>query len=335
MFESARIRLTLWYLLIVMIISFLFSVVIYASITSEYRRFEKMQVRIQDSIDEPFVPPFPPNRPMRVGRPDPEIINESKARILIILGIFNGAVLLLAGGAGYFLAGKTLRPIQKSMDEQKRFITDASHELRTPLTSLRTEIEVAMRKKSQSPDTKKLLQSNLEEVVRLQKLSDSLLDLAQHDSRIDSREFVDISVKQVTSDALKQVDAVALKKKIRIENKTRETKIYGMYDRVQEMLVILLDNAIKYSQANSSIEVASKRTKNSVLITVTDHGKGIAKEELPHVFDRFYRSDASRSERGYGLGLSIAQSLVQTHNGSLTVESVPHKKTTFTLTFPL
>ena len=138
MFERTRVRLTAWYLLIIMAISLLFSMVIYSMVNADFVRFERMQVRMQEDIEQGLIP-----APPRYHGIDLEDIKEARIRLITTLGFVNLAIIVVAGGAGYFLAGRTLKPIKESMDEQRRFISDSSHELRTPLTSLRSEIEVS------------------------------------------------------------------------------------------------------------------------------------------------------------------------------------------------
>ena len=178
MFENARIKLTAWYLGIIMLVSILFSVVIYTGINAELERIEHMQLRFQEDLEEGIIPPSN-IRIERTLKADPAVIKAARARLLTILGLINLAILGISGGAGYFLAGRTLKPIREMVEEQKRFIADSSHELRAPLTSLRTEIEVALRNtKLNLSDAKKLLVSNLEEVLSLQLLSDNLQNLS-------------------------------------------------------------------------------------------------------------------------------------------------------------
>jgi len=150
MFQRARLKLTAWYLVIIMTISLMFSLVIYQSINIEFQRFERVQLKIQEDMQEGL--PFPHSRDHFIyfGKPDPTVIADARKRLIILLSFINFSILVLSGVAGYFLAGRTLRPIKKMVDEQKRFITDASHELRTPLTSLRSEIEVNLRNKNLS-----------------------------------------------------------------------------------------------------------------------------------------------------------------------------------------
>jgi len=339
MFENARLKLTAWYLVIIMTISVLFSFTIYSSINSELTRFERMQIKLQEDIREGETLPLPPagGRFIHIGRPDPKFIQASRNRLIMELGIINLSILFLSGAAGYFLAGRTLRPIKKMVDEQKRFITDASHELRTPITALRSEIEVALRNKSLSlPDAKKLLVSNLEEVVSLQSLSDNLLELAQNGKLIDPKEMKEVSLLTVVKAAIKKVQPLAGKKKISITNLVKERKMQGISQQLTEVFVILLDNAIKYSPEKSTITIVSKGKDKNVTVSVIDEGIGIDPQDLPHIFERFYRASKSRDKRyiaGYGLGLSIAKKIVEAHHGTILVESKIDKGTTFKLVF--
>lgn len=333
MFENARIKLTAWYLGIIMLISILFSIVIYTGINAELQRIERMQLRFQEDLDEGFIPP-PNVRIARTLRADPAVIKAARARLLTILGLINIAILGFSGGAGYFLAGRTLKPIKEMVEEQKRFITDSSHELRTPLTSLRTEIEVALRNNKLSlSDTKNLLASNLEEVLSLQLLTDNLLELAHNGSPIKKDESI-VLVSKIAKASIRKVESMALKKKIKIINKVTDCEIRGVEERLIECFVILLDNAIKYSPEESEINISCKSTKESVIVTIQDKGIGISKQNLPKIFDRFFRADASRSKNeGYGLGLSIAKSILDAHGAIATVNSTLGKGTTFKLSF--
>ena len=333
MFENARIKLTAWYLGIIMLLSILFSVVIYTGINAELERIEHMQLRFQEDLEEGIIPPSN-IRIERTLKADPAVIKAARARLLTILGLINLAILGISGGAGYFLAGRTLKPIREMVEEQKRFIADSSHELRTPLTSLRTEIEVALRNtKLNLSDAKKLLVSNLEEVLSLQLLSDNLLELAHNGNPIKKDESI-VSLSKIVKASVRKVEKMAAMKKIKIINSTGDQEIRGVEERLIECIVILLDNAIKYSPDKTSIKISSKQTKEFVIVTIQDKGIGISKQHLPKIFDRFFRADPSRSKNeGYGLGLSIAKSIMDAHDATIEVESALGKGTTFKLSF--
>ena len=329
MFKEARIKLTTWYLLVIMAISLSFSGVIYAGVNRELLRIENSQnVRIQGIIHGFPVPvELPPNV-------DSDSFAESRTRILLTLGIINLSILILSGLGGYFLAGITLDPIKEMVDKQKEFVSNASHELRTPLTSLTTEIEVALRDKRMTlKDTKELLSSNLEEVKKMNNLSNNLLRLNRSENSDSRVGFKQVDLRNIVLNAIDKVIPIAVKSKIKITQKLQSAVVLGDEDSLTELAVILLDNAIKYSGDGREIIV---KTKSSGTLSVQDFGIGIRKQDLPHVFDRFYRADSSRNKEktnGYGLGLSIAESISNLHNASIKVESEVGNGSTFTVTF--
>jgi signal transduction histidine kinase len=332
MFQSARIRLTAWYLLIIMSVSILFSLVIYSGINDELRGVEQRETSMREQIDQAF--PFIPDD--QKPHFDTQPIQAARARLITTLGIINLIILVVSGGAGYFLAGRTLRPIQEIVDQLNRFISDASHELRTPITSLRSEMEVGLRSKNLTlPQAKKLIESNMEEVIHLQMLSDNLLELTQYETMNGRSSFAALSLKTITQEAIKNVQGQAKKRKINVENLVQNATLLGNADRLRELFTILLDNAVKYSKHDSTVKIEGAAKGNAAIVRIIDEGIGIDKKELPFIFERFYRADESRSIKGFGLGLSIAQKITDLHNGSIQVVSTRHKGTTFTVRLPL
>lgn len=335
MFQSARFKLTAWYVLIIMFISVLFSLVIFAGVNNEYRRFERFQqLRIQREQEGILIPLLP----RRNTYIDPDILAESRNRIIFVLVLINLGILIISGGASYFLAGRTLTPIKEMVDEQNRFITDASHEFRTPITSLRSEIEVSLRDKNLSlQDAKVLLKSNLEEVINLQALSNHLMDLASYQKKNDDITLKKSSVLEVVESAYKKLLSLARKKNITFDLEVNDYLILADRQSLTELFVILLDNAVKYSPKNTNITVVARKTDHSLLISIKDEGIGIDKKDLPHIFDRFYRSDISRSKNkaaGFGLGLSIAKKIVELHKGTIEATSELKKGSVFTIRLP-
>ncbi|HVZ12687.1 MAG TPA: ATP-binding protein [Patescibacteria group bacterium] len=334
MFEHARIRLTIWYLAIIMTVSIMFSIGIYNATTREIQRVMRLQTLRTLAPDEPdfLIPRNPTFRPRNL-----EDLLESEERIRLTLVLINASIFIIAGGAAYFLAGITLKPIKQMVENQNRFISDASHEMRTPLTSLRSEIEVELRNKEITPArAREILASNLEEVVSLQTLSDNLLELSQFENP-QNTVFTLVSIRDSVDTAIKKLNGSAAKKKIKIEQKIEDTTVKGVSERITQLFIILLDNAIKYSPENSKVLVSAKRRENRVRIEVKDTGTGIAQEDLPHIFDRFYRATKSRSKEkasGYGLGLSIAREIIASHNGTISVKSEVGKYTSFIIKLP-
>lgn len=337
-FRYARLKLTVWYLLIIMSISVIFSVLIFRAWTIEIDRFERAQRffverRLQEGLLP--LPPMPDERRVFLFNGDPmnpELIAETKQRIFFMLVVANVGILVITGGLGYFLAGRTLKPIIEMMDEQNRFITDASHELKTPLTALRSEFEVAIldENKLQLKEAKYLIKSGFEEIVSLQGLAENLLELTQQQKKIGRLKTEEVSLLEIIEAALKKIIPLAKQKHIAIDNQVDDVILEGEAYSLIELFVILLDNAIKYSSEYSDVTLISKKTDRHVQVEVKDKGVGIAGKDIPHIFDRFYRADKSRSKTaGYGLGLSIAKQIVDTHKGTISVESKVNKGTKF------
>src|SRR5579859_1590543 len=335
MFHSARIKLTAWYLVSVMLISIVFSVVLYRVLSGELARFARFQrVRIEHQLTEH---PFSPT-PLVI---DPDLIMEAQRRLIVILILVNLGILVLASGVGYFLAGKTLQPIKEMVDEQNRFVADASHELRTPLTALRSSIEVHLRDKDLDlKQAKTLLKSNLEEVNHLQTLSDALLELTQYENPNGNavNHFQTTQLATVLKEVTKKLEPLMKEKHIHLVETIENQELHADPHALNELFVILLDNAIKYSPAGSTVHVTAEKQNSMMKISIRDEGVGIDQKDLPHIFDRFYRADKSRSKgtiSGYGLGLSIAKKIVETHNGSIGVSETGEKGTVFLVTLPI
>src|SRR5436189_3681658 len=210
MFQSARFKLTLWYLLIIMAISIFFSAVIYFGATREFDRILRVQryrmehpeirFRIMQQGNFFETIPLPPLR-------EPQLIQEAKMRVLQNLIGINTLILLFSSLAGYFLAGRTLKPIKEMVEEQNRFITDASHELNTPLTSLRTSIEVNLRDSQLTLEkAKEVLESNLEETKNLHILSDELIKLTQYQKPNGNFAFETIVLADVIAAAIQKIN---------------------------------------------------------------------------------------------------------------------------------
>lgn len=319
-----------------MVISIAFSIVIYRVSTLELERLSRLQRfrferRIQEWPDFD-THPLPPII-------EPELIEETKRRLALNLLLINTGILVVSGGMGYFLSGKTLRPIKEMMDEQNRFVADASHELRTPLTSLKSEIEVSLRDKNLTGnEVRKLLQSNLEEVNNLQALSDNLIKLTQYQKKTNGLAVAKISLVLVVDEAIKKITSLAKKKKVTVVNKIIDFTFEGNFQLLSELFTIFLDNAVKYSPENARVNLTSEKSDGHIVVKITDQGMGIDEKDLPHIFDRFYRADRSRvktSVPGYGLGLSIAKQIIDRHQGSVKVQSKPNKGTTFTVQLPV
>lgn len=333
MFTQARFKLTGWYLLIIMTISLSFSAFIYKSVTTE---FQRRLANIERRLDLPNRGvPLPPGQ----ERFFIEDFKATRLQILYILIYTNGLILVFSAGAGYFLAGKTLNPIENAMEEQKRFVADASHELKTPLTALITTTEVMLNdKKLNLESAKKALKENLSEAENLKYLTESLLSLAAYQQNEGSFPQNKVNIKDIVNKSIKTLGPQARRKNIKITDNSKKIIFNANVEMMQKLLTIILDNAIKYTLKNGKVSISTKKTKKNIVISIKDNGVGIAKKDLDHIFDRFYRADLSRSKsksHGFGLGLSIAKDIAQLHNGKINVQSEPQKGSTFSIKLPL
>ena len=259
-------------------------------------------------------------------------------RFAALIAAFGGAalaavVLVLAGG--YFLVMKSTAPVERSIAYTRRFMADAAHELRTPIAVLRTRADVALQAPRTPDDYAAVLRGMGHEAKRLGRIVDDLLTLARADAgeRPVARErfFLD----DVVIDAAVSVQtlAVAANVSLRVEE-FEETSIEGDPALVRELVIVLLDNAVKFTPPGGSVRVRVQPQPVPTLI-VEDTGRGIPADQLPHVFERFYRGDPSRPrEGGAGLGLAIAQWIATVHGARIGLTSEPGQGVRATVTFP-
>lgn len=330
MFRSATFKLTMWYLALAMAISLTFSFALYSVTTHELSLGLRRETqRIYSGLSDLN------NLPTALS--DVEY-TASAHTIWLRLVSFNAIVFVGSGFASYLLAKRTLQPIEKAHEQQKRFTADVSHELRTPLTAIRMENEVAlMNKKSGAGELRETLKSTLEETAKMESLINNLLRLTQLEAGELQSDFTTVNVKKITKQAVKQVANLAKVRGIAIGNQAVSANVDGDGESLQQLLVILLDNAIKYSPDRSKILVTARRDTESIVIDIIDKGIGIDQESIDRVFDRFYRADTSRSNHvaeGTGLGLSIAKTITDLHNGNLAIASEVGTGTTVTIRLP-
>lgn len=225
----------------------------------------------------------------------------------------------------------------RSIEEVRRFTADAAHELRTPLTLMRTEIEVALRDMGESAADAPLLERLLEEIDRLTRLVTQLLFLCREDAGLASREHQPVDLAEVVRKVVDHMQVVVEERgQALVIPPLASCRVRGDEDLLSQLFFNVFDNASKYTPNGGTISVLVDRGAKEVRIVIADTGAGIPAEHLPHVFDRFYRVDPSRSREteGTGLGLAICRSIAQSHGGRLRIESVAGRGTSVILTIP-
>ena len=325
MFHSATLKLTGWYLMIIVIISLLFSVVIYTIANKE------VVSRINYMPSDPSILRILDQQSLNLLRS--RQIEAAEQNLIYSLLITNLVIWGLGGVGSYYLARRSLEPIERAHEAQSRFTSDASHELRTPLASMKTELEVALR----DPDLSKsemheLLTSNLEEVNKLTKLSQTLLQLSRLEHDNIERGSVDLSA--VLAAVMPRFGQDGERIKISARS---HSNVLANISAAEELFTILIDNALKYSPPGSQVKLRFIRTKQLAGFEITNEGSGIPAAILPRIFDRFFRADNARTggtRRSYGLGLSLAKKLVEVHGGELSVTSREDGPTTFRVLLP-
>ena len=249
-------------------------------------------------------------------------------------------VLILASAGGYFLAHKSLVPIETSFKEQQRFIADASHELRTPLAVLRGETEVALSKDRTVDEYRESLSLINDEAERLSRIVEDLFILARQPvAKPAAFAKEQLSLNEVVKECARAAQVLAVRKGVQLRTDVDSASIAlsGDDELLKRVVLNLLDNAVKYTPAGGEISVVLARKNGNAQIVVRDTGIGIPPAEQEHVFDRFYRVDKARSRAlgGAGLGLSIARLIVEAHGGKIHVKSVPGEGSKFTVELPL
>ena len=313
------LRLAAGYALILLALSLVFSLVLYHFAVGQLARGLNHQY-LQFGGQYPSGGPFDPSHvPSQVQAN----LDSGRHSLILNLIYFNLIIVMLGAVLSYWLAKRTFRPIEAALEAQRRFASDASHELRTPLAVMQTEIEIARADpKLSREEAVDLLDSNLDEVKKLHRLSDSLLRLARSEGR--SLQITTVSLSKVAAEAVDRLSLAAKSQAISLHNDTADISIMGDHDSLVELAAILLDNAIKYSPKNSLISLTTKTQGHSGWLTITDQGPGIPAADLPHIFDRFYRADKSRTGgevAGHGLGLALAKHLAELNQAEIVATS--------------
>jgi signal transduction histidine kinase len=226
--------------------------------------------------------------------------------------------------------------VQRSMDQMRRFMADAAHELRTPVTLLRTRAEVALAEERDAERDAATLHAVVREVERVGAIVSDLLTLARADAGELPMVRKTVYLDDLGADAIDSIRSLASQHQVAVEiGSFEEASITGDPVLVRRLLLILLDNAVKFTPVGGTVRLDVTAADGRRAVTITDTGVGIPPEDLPRVFERFFRSDTARPETdGAGLGLAIARWIATQHGAAITVRSKPGAGTSVTVTFP-
>jgi heavy metal sensor kinase len=226
--------------------------------------------------------------------------------------------------------------IQTLVMEIKEMSDNMAHDLKSPITRIRGIAEVSLTTGSSLNDYKNMAASTIEECDRLLDMINTMLIISKSEAGVDQFERREVNITQVVRDACELFHSSAEDSELSLVCDAQDyLTINGDIRMIQRMIANLLDNAIKYTPAGGKIEVAvDSKNELTLQLNVRDNGIGISKEDLPHIFERFYRCDPSRSQAGTGLGLSLAKAIATAHGGDITVSSISDQGSTFSVTLP-
>lgn len=265
---------------------------------------------------------------------------ELEDRYASLIGVFGAAAvaaLVLVAVGGSILVGKSAEPVERTMEQMRRFMADAAHELRTPITVLRSRAEIALQQPRDSEAYVNALRGVESESIRLGRIVDDLLILARADAGDRPIEHKQFQLDDLALDAAAAAGAVAQSRQVGvIVGNLDSAVIEGDSELVRRLLMILLDNAIKFTHGGREVRLSVFADLSAATLVVEDSGIGIPADQLPHVFDRFYRGDPARGRsEGAGLGLSIARWIADAHRAHIAVSSAERKGTRIEVTFPI
>ncbi|MDE6275060.1 MAG: HAMP domain-containing histidine kinase [Clostridia bacterium] len=239
----------------------------------------------------------------------------------------------------YFFAKHAIEPVRQSFLRQQELIANASHELKTPLTVVKTNLELIQSDKNSTvADNGKWLDSAGYQLDRMQSLILDMLELTKYESKNINSEREELEINDIVEGMTLSFEAICYEKSIKLDYSADDNiKVAANKAEIEKIVGILLDNAIKYTLQNGKITLTLQKTRRHAIISMTNTGDGIPQEKLDHIFDRFYKVDSSHKDTGnsFGLGLSIAKSIVDSLKGKITCESQVGEYTKFIVELPL
>ncbi|MFV0395281.1 MAG: sensor histidine kinase [Coprobacillaceae bacterium] len=237
----------------------------------------------------------------------------------------------------YKYANRAIQPIKESFKRQEEFVANASHELKTPLTIINTTLNVIRSNQDETVQQQdKWLDYIQNETNRMSTLTNDLLYLTRM-SQTNDILLTTFNISELIETTILSMEAIAYEKDVTLSYTGFPMQYHGHMESLNRLFYILLDNAIKYNNKDGYVKVVLTKQQKTITITIENSGEGIEEEHIKRIFNRFYRADESRNSQtgGYGIGLSIAKTIVEQHNGIIKVESELQKSTTFSVTLPI
>lgn len=331
MFTQAKLKLTIVYSLFFLGMFWLLSAAIYGWTHQSLGQGYISQVREEH---EKISPGGFTQTHTEIVTTAGEVALASLRRELLIL---NALLFLIVPEVAWVLAQKSFNPVEEAHARQRQFVSDASHELRTPLSVLTGELELSLTKTRPVKYYQHVIKDSLEEIKRLSQLVRDLLFFARQGKQLSDVNFSSVDLTDVTGRVISHLHQKSKMKhqQVKLIPDTLPSVIKGNPTFLEQLIYNLIQNAITYTPEKGLITVKLINKKQRVVVQVTDTGIGISKLNQTHIFDRFFRVDPSRGRRdGYGLGLAICKSIVDSHQGTIQVNSKLNSGTTFTVILP-
>ena len=279
-----------------------------------------------------------PDGRVRIAFSDLSWERASLTRLMVSSLLIGAAALAVFFAISLFLARLSLKPVERAWAQQRQFVADASHELKTPLTVILANTGIM----AAHPDATvasqcKWLGYIQEEAQQMKELVEDMLFLAKHDGAERPKDSRAVNFSDLVTGCVLRFESVAFERQVALTSRIQpDLSVSGEPDSLERLVMILLDNAVKYAGERGRADVVLSRRQERVVLSVGNTGEPIPPEHLEHLFERFYRVDGSRSrkEGGYGLGLAIAQTITTSHRGQIEVRSSREEGTVFTVTLP-
>lgn len=332
MFHQARVRLTILYSLLFLVIVWLLSIGAY------FWMDQFFQQRYQQEVHDQYLHERSENDRRLYDWQLSQIASDlALNRFRSLLIIINAGLLIIVPLSTWFITGQSLEPVEEAHAREQQFVSDVSHDLRTPLSIMSGELEVALLKNRAALEYKKVIQSSKEEVDRLSSLVESLLFLTRRQTNKTPIAMNPVDLTDIVSSTVSRFSSAFKQKSLKVQviPPKENIEVLGNDTLLDQLFANLIENAIQYNKDHGGITINISRDDGQARVSVKDTGIGVTQEHQQWIFDRFYRVDTSRTQKGYGLGLSIVKTIAELHNGKVAVSSQPNKGTIFTVQLPV